>query len=282
MKWHLLITVFGYVSGIDLSNRDFIEVPPDIPFNETDVILTQNKIRVIHENAFVTLTELIRLRLNENDIEIIEPGAFNRLVKLKSLVLSYNNLQKFPDSSVLSELSSLSYLYMGGNYFRVINTTQLGALSNIRVLSLNHISTDVFEPFLEMPNLILFNFRGNGMMHFSSEILKKLSGLQKLWLGYNKFTSLPELGGVEKQIIELDLNRNRLRHLPDLSKYTSLEKLDLSYNYISVVPMESLSHIESGTVNLEGNPVICVSELCWLVSGSWQFEVQLTCPDGTP
>ena len=27
--------------------------------------------------------------------------------------------------------------------------------------------------------------------------------------------------------------------------------------------------------------MICVSELCWLVSGSWPFEVQLTCPDGT-
>ena len=281
MKWHLLITAFGYVSGIDLSNRDFIEVPLEIPPNETDVISTQNKIRVIRENAFVALTELIKLWLNQNAIETIEPGAFNGLVKLKSLFLWHNNLQTFPDSSVFSGLSSLLYLYMGGTYFGVINTTQLGALSNLRLVSLNHISPDEIELFLEMPNLKFVNFRGNGMMDLSIEILKKLSGLQKLWLGHNKLSSLPELGGVEGQISELDLNRNRLMHVPDLSKYVNLAILDLSDNYITLVPKESLSHIQSGTVNLEGNPVICVSELCWLVSGSWPFEVQLTCPNGT-
>ena len=277
-----MIIVLRYVRGIDLSNRNLDEVPANIPPAETEVFLQENKISIIRANAFVTLTELKNLQLLDNDIETIEPGAFNGLAKLTNLNLVRNKLTHFLDISILSGLSALHDLHLGANMLRRFDTTQLGVLGNLDYIGLDWIFPKKITPFPNMPKLRNINFRGNGMVAFSSDILKKLSGLEILRFGYNKFSSLPKLGGVEEHITELELMRNRFLHIPDLSKHTNLVKLDLADNYITLVPEESLSHLKSGTVNLEGNPVICVSELCWLVSGSWPFAVQLTCPDGTP
>ena len=283
MKCYFMITILGYVSSIDLSNRDLSHVPSNIPVTEITVDLQKNKISVIPVNAFVTLTELKTLLLKDNIIDTIEPGAFNGLTKLTNLNLVRNKLTAWLDISIpISSLSALQNLQIASNDIRFVDTTQLGVLGNLAGLGLNWISLEEINPFPNLPKLRKINFRGNGMMTFSTEILKELSGLEIIWWGYNKFSSLPELGGMEGQIIELDLKGNRFLQVPDLSKYVNLAILDLSDNYITLVPEESLSHIQSGTVNLEGNPVICVSELYWLVSGSWPFEVQLTCPGGTP
>ena len=274
----------GCVSGVDLSSRNLIDIPSNIPFSETQVDLSRNKIKQIRRNAFVNLTEMAVLQLYTNDIETIEPGAFNGLANLQRLYLYDNKLTVFPDSNVLSGLSSLLTLNLGSNEFKFIDTTQLNVLNNLKILHLGWIfqtSQMKITPFPALPKLDHLNFKGNGLMSFSGQMLTRLSGLKVFKLGYNKISSLHELSGQEGQIRELGLPHNRFLHVPDFSKYASLVQLDLSDNFITLVPQESLSHIQSGTVNLEGNPVICVSELCWLVSGSWPFEVQLTCPDET-
>ena len=278
--WHLLIIVVGYVNAIDLSSRNLSGVPPNIPSTEKETNLARNNITIIHQNAFQGMTELKVLKLQYNRIEMIEPGAFKGLIHLTSLNLWDNKLHVFPNTSVLSGLSSLKYLYMGRNTLKFIDTVQLEVLGKLREVHLNWFYSVTFTPFLGMPNLMFINFRGNGMATFSYEIIRNITGLRKIWFGHNKFRSLPELGGIEEQIRELDLRENQFLLMPDLSKYTSLVKLDLSNNHISLLPEKSLSHLKSGTVILSGNPVICVSELCWLVSGSWPFEVQLTCPNG--
>ena len=281
MKWYVMIAMLGYVDGIDLSNKGLTDVPSDIPANEPEVYLQRNKISIVRVKAFVLLTELKILSLSDNVIDTIEPGALNGLVKLVSLNLVRNRLTTFLDISTFSILSGLKYLYLGANPIRAVDTAQLGVLSKLIDLGLNWFPLKKMTQFPNLSRLKKINFRGNNIMTFSSDMLRKLSGLKIILLGHNKFSSLPELGGVEGQIRELDLVRNRFLYIPDLTKYTNLMKLDLSGNYITVVKEESLSHIQGGIVILHGNPVICVSELCRLVSGFWPFEVQLTCPDGT-
>ena len=282
MKLHFFITVIGYATGIDLSNKNLNDVPTDIPSNETRLNLAKIKITVLSKNAFVNLNQLEILGLKTNDIETIVTGAFSGLVKLKSLDLSNNKLMIFPDNFTLSDLPLLKYLFIGGNKFKYIDTTQLGVLRKLINVRLTGINPKQIAPFPHLPKLNNINFRGNRLVTFSRQILRRLSGLKIILLGHSKFRSLPNLGGVEANITRLDLGRNYFQHMPDLHKYTSLVNLDLSENYITLVPEESLSHIQSGTVNLISNPVICVTELCWLVSGSWPFQVKLTCPDGTP
>ena len=282
MKLNILITILGYAYGIDLRNRDLSDIPSYIPANETNVILFSNRINIIRKNAFVNLTELRILVLDRNDIETIEPGGFSGLGKLRTLRLGSNKLTIFPSKSVFEGLLSLIYLSLLRNRFKVVDTRQLETLSNLQSVILSWISPTEIIAFPTMPKVEFINFQKNNMEQFSHEILKRLSGLRKIWFGYNKLALLPKLGGVEDQIRVLDLKANRFLHVPDLSKYANLAILDLSENYITLVPEQSLSYIQSGTVNLEGNPVTCVSELCWLVSGSWPFEVRLTCPDGTP
>ena len=250
MKWPIFIILIGYVSCIDLSEGDLSDVPSNISFNESLVNLAKNKITVIRENAFVILIELEALELSNNKIGVIEPGAFNGLVKLTYLSLWGNRLKAVPDKSILVTLVSLQSLYLGYNPYKLVDTTQLVVLSNLYEVSLNWIHpAEDFPPFLSMPNLRFVNFDGNWMRTFSRQILKELSGVRSILLGYNKFSSLPDLGGVEGQIQRLGLRRNRFVSIPNLRKYTNLEYLDLSDNYITLVPEQSLSHIQRSDVN---------------------------------
>ena len=257
MEWPLLMIFIGCVRGIDLSSRNLINIQSNIPFGETEVDLSRNKIKLIPRNAFVNSTEMKILQLYTNDIETIEPGAFNGLAKLQWLDLYNNKLTLFPDIQVFSGLSSLLALDLGFNEFKFIDTTQLKILNNLNVLYLGSIfqtSQMKITSFPALPKLNHLNLGGNGLMTISGQMLKRLSGLKILMLGYNKINSLHELMGLEEQIRELSLPHNHFLHVPDLSKYTSLVQLDLSDNYITLVPEESLSPLKSGTVNLEGNP----------------------------
>ena len=197
MKWQLLITVLGCVSGINLRNINLTDVPSDIPATETWLNLQKNKISVIRLNAFVDLMELKMLLLDGNTIHTIEPGAFNGLMRLNTLSLARNKLTTFFDISMLSSLSVLQYLYVGGNInMRFVDATQLGVLGYLSELGLGWIPLLDINPFPNLSKLRKLNLQGNGMTTISSELLKRLSGLEILWLGYNKFSSLPELGGV--------------------------------------------------------------------------------------
>ena len=76
------------------------------------------------------------------------------------------------------------------------------------------------------------------------------------------------------------MGRNRLYTLPDLRGYKSMVYLDLSQNYISALPEQSLSMLVSGTVKLDANPIPCVQELCWLATSNLSVEVTVTCRGG--
>ena len=43
MKWHFFKTVIGYVTGIDLSNKNLNDVPTDIPSIETSLNLAKKQ-----------------------------------------------------------------------------------------------------------------------------------------------------------------------------------------------------------------------------------------------
>ena len=109
--------------------------------------------------------------------------------------------QQISSSPWQASLVSLQTLDLGDNRYKFVDTTQLVVLSSLFVVHLDWIHpTEDFAPFLSMPNLRFINFRANGMLTFSSNILKNLSGLRSILFGKNKLSSLPDLGGVEGQV----------------------------------------------------------------------------------
>ena len=279
----VIITFLGQllniVSGVDLSKKDLTGVPTDIPWSTTLFDLSHNKLVILHTDTFIQLFYLTRLDLNHNEKIIVQYGALRGLNKLIQLRLHRNNLSTMPD---ISGLSTLTYLVLSSNIrIHSINATMFGSMTQLNVLRLESIGASSVSnfPALSLRHLYLGRNRISSLEH---QPFQTLTSLLRLTLEENELRNLPHLRGIEENVKYLNLSANRLYHFPDMSAYSSLEKLDFSNNFITSIPEGSLAPKQFVDVNLEGNPIVCVTELCWLVSKQWPFTVSVTCPGGTP
>ena len=267
------------VNGIKLSRRDLTEVPTDIPRNATNLDLSHNSLVILHRDTFIQLPNLTTLHLYYNKIAIVQYGAFGGLSKLKNFRIDHNNLSVIPD---VSGLSTLNTLFLSHNTrIQFINATMFDDMSRLNVLRLESIGAS------NIPNLPPLNLRhlylgGNRISNVPPQSFQALKSLLRIDMEHNKLTTLPPLGGIEKHIKYLNLKSNRFYLFPDMTAYARIQQLDLSDNFITSVPEASLAHMQVVDVNLERNPIICVTELCWLVSKQWPFTASVTCPGGIP
>ena len=266
-------------SGTKLSKTGLTEVPTNIPRNETLLDLSQNNLVILHSDSFIQLPNLTALYLHYNKIAIVQYDAFRGLNKLNDLRLDHNNLSVIPDISGLSTLTRLLISY--NIRTKSFNATTFSAMSKLSVLRIESIGASSVPEFpaLELKHLFLGK---NRISSLQPQSFQALTSLLRLALEHNELRTLPKLGGIEKSIRYLHLSSNRFYLFPDVSAYTSLHELDLSGNSITLVPEASLAHMQVVAVNLAGNPIVCVTELCWLVSKQWPFTVSATCPGGTP
>ena len=181
----------------------------------------------------------------------------------------------------ISGLSMLTYLVLSSNIrIHSINATMFGSMTRLNVLRMESIGASSVPnfPALNLRNLYLGRNRITSLEH---QPFQALTSLLRLALEENELRSLPHLRGIEENVKYLNLSANMLYHFPDMSAYSSLEKLDLSNNFITSIPDGSLAPTQVFEVDLEGNPIVCVTELCWLVSKQWPFTVSVTCPAET-
>ena len=182
----------------------------------------------------------------------------------------------------ISGLSALIYLYISYNdQVKSSNATVFSSMTRLNALFMA--CTGVSNvPYFPAMNLRYLYLGRNKISSLQPRSFQALKSLLRLDLKYNLLSTLPDLGGIEANIRYLNLTSNRFRLFPDVSAYSNLQKLDLSDNFITSVPEASLAHMRVVYVNLTGNPIVCVTEPCWLVSKQWPFTACLTCPGGTP
>ena len=272
-----LLIVLPLSSALDLSHSQLTHVPEDIPPDEATLDLSYNDITTISTNAFISLTDLTSLVLKRNLIDTVEDFAFAGLSNLMSLDLSNNRLQRIPD---VSSIVTLRYFLLVGNPIMVIEYDELEYLTYLYQLQIGWLTVRHFPPLPYCPGMTYLHLRGNWLRMYPQQFFQRLPNLKVLRLGYNKLASFPEFGECKKKLISLYIDHNRIYSIPDLSGYDSLERLDLSDNYISSVSEDIFSMPESGTVMLDGNPISCMHELCGLASSNLSAIVTFTCPDG--
>ncbi len=174
----------------------------------TNLSISNNQIKTIHNHAFkelenlkqldldgnllteidificADLVNLERLYLKENKISRIEEKSFEKLGQLKHLNLTSNNLGPFLDMSLFKDLSNLIELAIGTNQISsVVNSG--GELNNLSWISLSD----------------------NSITSISENVFIGLTNLNCLYLNNNKLTIL---NGFVKSLT------NNLNHL-DLS-----------------------------------------------------------------
>ena len=224
------------------------------------------------------MTKLTVLYLNNNNISVIEHGAFQKLSYLQTLDLQDNKITGVPN---MISLTSLRHLYAGGNPLQLFDLRRIGNHPWISHIYLHQSGINCMLSLPKLPRLKRIQCRKNDIEALRESIFEGFRSIKMVIFSHNKLTKLPYLGSGTGVITKLLLNGNRFYHVPDLRNFTRLKIIDLSGNYISVVPKAPLEHAAAALINLTSNPVVCVRELCWLRERVWPFTLLIVCEKGS-
>ena len=194
------------------------------------------------------------------------------------LTLGYNQLYSIPDFTGLASLTTLDLGY--NQNMRSVNTTALSPLTGLKTIVLAFIMPNSISQFPTLPGLKGLYLMGNKLDHIQPDMSQACHTLTHLFINNNRMTQLPNCTGIHRTITFLSINSNYVYYFPKLASYTNLRELRLKNNFITVIPQEAYNFMKTGSLQLDGNPITCAQDSCWLKSISQR--VTLTCQDGTP
>lgn len=137
----LLIAQPNYTFG------QFVSMP-----NLVELKLIECELKGIADKCFVQLPLLKKLSLSKNRLKEIGAGAFDRLFRLEELDLSENQIGKI-DERAFKHLSSMRVLVLASNQLTVTNINRMTFkyfLSSIQLIDLsnnNNINTEIYSYF---------------------------------------------------------------------------------------------------------------------------------------
>ncbi|KAI0222797.1 Toll-like receptor 10 [Lamellibrachia satsuma] len=274
---------------VNCSHRRLTEVPLDLPANTTTLLLNNNDIGTLQQNAFCSLTELRHLDLSVNKLKSdkIAPDTFNALGLLLYLDISYNSLCMsnacFPQR-LYRPLYSLKVFMVTGNTardqrgpkeypFRSLSVLQ--TLTELHISGIDHV--DIPSDISLFKNLEVLDLYGGYMEIITAATFLALrdtnvttlslrSNNIELDLSRNFFKSVEKGTFANLSCLRtLKLNDNMFtRHLSlDLSRLRSLHLLDLSFNQMTSLSqdfrrvLDVLSERVHFNLDISGNPLVC-------------------------
>ena len=261
--------------GTILSNYGLNEVPVNIEVSETYLDLSRNNITQIKKGAFVGLKRLWYLRISHNNISTIVPGAFDGLVALEWLHLQHNRIRILPD---ISNLLSLVSFNIGWNPIESLHRNRIGNLTKLQYFLSKRCELRGVLVLPSLKSTHSITLGGNDIKALAEKLLNGFQNLRFVGLSNNQLASLPKLGDGSKHIEKLHLAGNRFYQIPNFLNFESLKMLDLSRNYISVLPKDFLPPTLT-SLYLSMNPIECMAGHCWTTKHSW-FNKSQMCRNG--
>lgn len=258
------------VSYLYLSDCNISKLSPQFLANITAINildLSDNPLRIVEAGIFDRLISLETLKLNRCNLTYIAGVAFNSLYHLKVLELSGNNLKNQVDWALaLGNLKQLEFLDLRRSGLSNLpekifsNNTGLRAL----ILAENELANlDVTTtPFSNLMQLDFLDISYCNLQEPLSETtFLNTTKLRTLILSGNHLSSvvLSEALAPLTRLQTLSLRDCGLNRLPAYSfhRFSSLQKLDISYNPLSntftgLLPsLEGLEHLDMGYCNLK-------------------------------
>ncbi|KAM9262275.1 erbin isoform 3-T6 [Morus bassanus] len=247
------------VTTLDYSHCSLEQVPKEIfTFEKTleELYLDANQIEELPKQLF-NCQSLHKLSLPDNDLTTL-PASIANLINLRELDVSKNGIQEFPENIknckvltiVEASVNPISKLPDG--FSQLLNLTQL---------YLN----DAFLEFLPanfgrtMSRLTQLERLDLGSNEFTEvpEVLEQLSGLKEFWMDGNRLTLIPGFLGTLKQLTYLDVSKNNIEVVEEgISGCESLQDLLLSSNSLQQLP-ESIGSLKKlTTLKIDENQLI--------------------------
>ncbi|CAL4121854.1 unnamed protein product, partial [Meganyctiphanes norvegica] len=253
-------------NDISTINRDVFIGPKALEH----LILSDNKISYIDDEAFADLRELQTLELELNFLGSLYRDWFHGLSNLVVLNLAHNRIHNIP-ASVFQDLNSLERLYLAGNRVSTIDPRAFSGLISLQVLTLEDnlmswISTSAFQslPVLDQVTLDRNPISKIKPLDFSHMSVSKisLSQMPELRIIDSKaFYNLPNIS-----TLQIAYNK-KLSYIDPLAfmNVDTLTELQLHHNNLIGIQKDIIQHLPDGLeLSLYENPFKCDCNIRWL------------------
>lgn len=256
-------SVFGHLTSLQslkLDNNELQAIPVFPHKSEIkELSLSNNKIVTISSLALEHMPNLRVLDLSGNSILAILNGTFPAGCKLTSLNLNSNQIAVLGKGS-LSNLTELQVLKMNKNKLVELHSRSFMALTKLRTLELmkNDLSVIKGLTFKGLKELHTLKLKRNNIRELDTAAFFTLDSLVNLQLGHNRITAIRTgwMYGLNS-LRTLSLPRNKISEIdPDAWSPRQLEKLDLSYNQLTVIRKLALKNLKTLLLNHNSISVI--------------------------
>ncbi|KAF1963402.1 hypothetical protein CC80DRAFT_4847 [Byssothecium circinans] len=193
------------------------------------------------------LTCLERLWATNNRLSGSFPPTLSNLVNLREIDVRFNALDSM---DVMSQLPRLEFLMIGHNSISSFE----GHFPKIRVLHMNHNPVTRFGLTQSVPSLTLLNLGSAKLSHLPEDLFPKITGLTKLILDKNHFSSISSNVGKLIRLEHLSVARNTLDEIPtEIGRLAELRYLDVRENNLTRLPSEIWYARRLETLNVSSN-----------------------------
>ncbi|XP_056131698.1 leucine-rich repeat-containing G-protein coupled receptor 5-like [Lampris incognitus] len=182
----------GVLHRVDCADLGLSEVPARLSVFTAYLMLQNNQLRSVPDEAFQNLPNLQSLRLDANHISSVPIGCFSGLHALRHLWLDDNSLTEVPVSA-LSDLPALQAM----------------------TLALNHISQIPDHAFANLSSLVVLHLNNNRIVSMGSSCFYGLHSLETLDLNYNSLVEFPVAIRALSHLKELGFHSNSIRSIPE-------------------------------------------------------------------
>ena len=239
------------------------------------------------EIDFSKLTNLKKIKFNKKTIQLIdtlEQIQVNDIIKLPNLTSLEICGQKIFGSVqfIEGDLPKIESLIINDIPHPLLFLPTLNKLVTLKKLNLTNNGITYFPNLDKCINLEIINLSFNKINDWEEECIKSLTKLEELYLRNNNIKKIPEslgnLVNLEKFNIsycplgsisifrplnklialkELYMKSSNVKVFPNINKCINLEKLDISYNKITVLPSDYIDTlIKLKSLNLKTNYLI--------------------------
>jgi Leucine-rich repeat (LRR) protein len=227
------------------------------------LLLSDNRLSVVHDSVFSHLSHLQSLDLAGNMITRVEGRPFP--ASLTSLSLSHNLLEVIPVHA-LSNLVNLRWLQMRGNLVKNLPSSWFLPTNKIDILDLSHNLLERIprRAFLATQDSMIASSTPTTFSNLKDEEDERYVSIGDFHLDFNLIQDLDSGSFSNLSIKRLSMSNNKLSSLPDdvfaEQLESKLQALDLNFNLLSSYPtaLKRLQRITS--VFVRGNQLHVLPE----------------------
>lgn len=202
-------------SEADCQSLGLEGIPAELDPDTLSLLLANNSITSVSDDALGGLGELRTLDLSHNPITQVSVNAFRDLRELRFLDLSWNLLTSVPDNT-FAALENVQLFYMHHTMLSTLTSATFSGLRYAELLALSH-NKLTFVPaniFLHMRVIITIDLSHNHIRSFASDAFSfqyDTCGPARIYLNNNFLTTIPgEAFGLSRCLKYLCLGENPL------------------------------------------------------------------------